>query len=406
MHGPNCSKGSWGVNVNCAQRALTLSFPLLTILPLWMKKLWMFIIAVAGMWGAPRTFSEPDLSNGIAAIVNGTVVTRQELLKFTAQQVDLLMRTYGRQPKVFQQHMDETMRDGLQQLVERRLILHEFDTSGAILPESVIDERIKEIIRIDYTDRVSLTKTLQAQGKNMDQFRQEARERIIINYMIDRNVASAVVVSPAKIERYYTNHLDRFKLGDQVKLRMIVLNSKSGKSTKDILDLGLEIQTVVGKGTSFAEMASVYSEGSERTKGGDWGWTERSQLRRGLADVAFEMKPGELSGVLGVARENIDDYLIYRYDTNATVVSARPYKGSEPGGEERKFGAASSVPLDLPQPQEFYLMAVEDKRVARTRALDEVREEIENDLKIEERARLQKKWVERLKEKSFVRYFN
>jgi peptidyl-prolyl cis-trans isomerase C/peptidyl-prolyl cis-trans isomerase SurA len=135
---------------------------------------------LAGSSGLTATI---DVNNGIAAIVNTAVVTRQELSKYTAQAVDLLMRTYGNRPELFQQRLEEAMRDGLEQLIERQLILHEFDTSGAILPESVIDERIKEIIRDKYTDRLTLTKTLQAEGITTDQFRQQARENIIISYM-------------------------------------------------------------------------------------------------------------------------------------------------------------------------------------------------------------------------------
>jgi hypothetical protein len=59
----------------------------------------------------------------------------------------------------------------------------------------------------------------------------------------------------------------------------------------------------------------------------------------------------------------------------------------------------------MPGPQEFYLMLVEDKRPAHVRPLEEVRDEIEKELIVQERARLQKKWVERLRAKAFVRYF-
>ena len=45
-------------------------------------------------------------------------------------------------------------------------------------------------------------------------------------------------------------------------------------------------------------MASVYSEGSQKSQGGDWGWVERSVLRKDLADAAFALKPGQVSDVI------------------------------------------------------------------------------------------------------------
>ena len=45
-------------------------------------------------------------------------------------------------------------------------------------------------------------------------------------------------------------------------------------------------------------MASVYSQGSQHNQGGDWGWVERSVFRKELADVAFTLKPGQVSDVI------------------------------------------------------------------------------------------------------------
>ena len=56
-------------------------------------------------------------------------------------------------------------------------------------------------------------------------------------------------------------------------------------------------------------------------------------------------------------------------------------------------------------PSVFYLIQVEEKRSAHTKQLSEVRDEIERDLILQERARLQKKWLDRLRVKAFISYF-
>ena len=50
-------------------------------------------------------------------------------------------------------------------------------------------------------------------------------------------------------------------------------------------------------------------------------------------------------------------------------------------------------------------MLVEDKRPTRFKPLTEVREQIEKDLLAQERNRLEKQWVDKLKKKTFVRVF-
>ena len=56
-------------------------------------------------------------------------------------------------------------------------------------------------------------------------------------------------------------------------------------------------------------------------------------------------------------------------------------------------------------PEACYLMQLEDRKPAHIRSLSEVRQEIEDILLRAERQRLQDQWIERLKKKTFVRYF-
>ena len=52
-----------------------------------------------------------------------------------------------------------------------------------------------------------------------------------------------------------------------------------------------------------------------------------------------------------------------------------------------------------------YLMRVEEIQLSPRRPLSEVQEEIERTLEIEERASAEKHWIDRLKRKTFIRYY-
>jgi peptidyl-prolyl cis-trans isomerase SurA len=56
-------------------------------------------------------------------------------------------------------------------------------------------------------------------------------------------------------------------------------------------------------------------------------------------------------------------------------------------------------------PEACFLVLLEDRHAAHIRPLDEVRDEIEKTLKGQESARLRKKWIERIKAKTYVQYF-
>jgi parvulin-like peptidyl-prolyl isomerase len=296
-----------------------------------------------------------ELADGVKAVVNDTVVTYSQVEDFTAPAAEALNRQYADAPDTFQQKLNDARDDSLEQLVERQLILRSFDVDGYQLPEDVVDQLVQDRVRERFGDRVTFIKTLQAQGMTVEQFRRDVRNQFIISQLRAKNVSQAIVISPYKVETYFLAHQNDFKIEDEIKLRMIVLNKTSPADT-NTLQRANEILAEIKNGATFQEMATVYSEGSQKNQGGDWGWVERSVLRQDLADAAFALKPGQVSGAI---------------DT----------------------------------PESVYLMLVEQTRPAHVKPLDEVRAEIETTLRTQEQARLEKQWIDGLKKKTFIRYF-
>lgn len=314
---------------------------------------WFSIVAAACLALPAR--AQPELADGVKAIVNDTVITFAQVEQFTQPVVDVLQRQYAGQPAAFQKKLNEALSDSLEQLVERQLILHTFDVEGYKVPDSYIDELVQDRIRERFGDRITLTKTLQAQGMTFEQFRKDVRDQYIVSALRAKNISQEIIISPFKVESYYLAHQADFKLEDQIKLRMIVLNKTSSDDT-NTPTLAREILTKLKEGAAFAEMAAVYSQGSQRLDGGDWGWVERPVLRKELADVAFSLKPGQLSDVIET-------------------------------------------------PEACYIMLVEQSRPAHVKPLNEVRDDVEKILRAQEQTRLEKDWIDSLKKKTFIRYF-
>ncbi len=319
-----------------------------------MKRL---IILTALVTGLQVSAATPRLVNGIVAIVNQTVITEREAQQFIEPAIVTLESRPGITRKEFFEREMEIYKDGLNQLVERQLTLDDFKSAGYSFPESIIEDFVQDRIREQYGDRVKLIKTLEARSMTYDQFRTEIRDQFIVEQMNLKNVSSAVIISPFKIETYYKDHPEVFKLPDQVRLRMIELRKRDGGDPEAVRQLAREIEAGLAKGAKFADQAAIYSEGSQKREGGDLGWVNRSVLRKEFADATASLKPGQRSGVIEA-------------------------------------------------PDACFLLLVEEVKPAQLRPLAEVRDDIEKTLLSQERARLQKKYVERLKKKSFVRYFS
>ena len=119
--------------------------------------------------------------------------------------------------------------------------------------------------------RATLTKTLQAQGRTYESYRTELREAFIVRAMYQHNVPKEPTISPHKIELYYVQNRDKFKVEDQVKLRLIVLTNGPSGSLYSAKKVALEVLAKIKEngppfGKRFSEMAGVYSQGFRVTK--------------------------------------------------------------------------------------------------------------------------------------------
>ncbi|HWD21279.1 MAG TPA: peptidyl-prolyl cis-trans isomerase [Verrucomicrobiae bacterium] len=320
-----------------------------------MKVCYPGLIASALLLAAP---AHSELVSAIQVVVNQSVITYGQIIESVAPRLPNI--SYADKEK-FEQTAEKIKNDQIESLVERELIIHSFTSEGyqTNLLEAFIDDRVRDNIKKEYYgDRSRLIKTLQAQGMTYEMYRRQEREKFIIEYMSYQNTSQKkVLISPLKIQNYYDAHKDEFKLPDQVKLKMIAISQPADASPGTARRVAEEILRKINEGVPFAEMAAVYSSGPQRAEGGDRGWVQRSYLTPELADAAFALKPGMHSGIV-----------------------------------ELPNGAC-------------YLLMVDEARVAHVRDLAEVRDDIERTLKSQESARLRQKWIDRMKAKSFVRYY-
>ena len=354
------------------------------------------------------------LVSGIEVVVHDSIITREEVEGMTAPAADVLWRTYRSQPEVFAQKVAAARNENLEELLERQLILRDFKTVYNFQVDVVekeiekeIDKEIQDEIRVNYNgSRMAMLQTLQARGMTYEKHRQQIHDKIIIAFLRQKNISSEIIVSPHKVETYYQAHLDDFKVKDEVKLRMIVLKNPVEADSPRVEKLAEEILSKLKEGATFAEMATIHSEGSQRNQGGDMGWAEMAGLSKGLRDMAATLQPGQHSGV--ASRSSGDDYWVCEHENGKPTVGRHyttdPATKKEALAEERHFDSNSTA-TNLPPPQEFYIMLVEEKREAHVKPLNEVREQIEKDLLDLEQKHLKDQWIGRLKKKTFVRYF-
>ncbi len=158
------------------------------------------------------------------------------------------------------------------------------------MPTRIIDERVQQVIREDFGgDRQAFVRTLQSQGYTMTRFREMERDKFIVQAMRFSNVKNDMLVSPHRVQDYYSKSSSEYVNGDQVHLRMIKFNAtgghvQEGDTQKRLAD---EVRAKIVMGATFEQMAAKYSEDTSRQNGGDWGWARSQHVESGGHQADF-----------------------------------------------------------------------------------------------------------------------
>ena len=318
------------------------------------------LLAMAGLAGLPifsAAFAEePQVVDGIAAIVNGEVITYSQVRSLSAPREKLLRSQLT--GKDLESKLLELRQLALRDLVDRRLVIQAFKKESYQIPDHFVDQRMHEIMRESFGgDRNTFIKTLEAQNYTLGEFKEKEMERMIVAAMRSHNVKTNSIVSPTKIEDYYRKHHEEFTTKEQIKLRMIMISGqKDTASAPAQKALAEEVLGRLASGAEFDRTAQVYSEDSTRDNGGDWGWIERNTLAAPLEKFAFNMPVGRISNII-------------------------EYAGN------------------------YYILKVEDKRGGTTRSLAEARSDIEKKLLQVEAQGIQERWIATLRAKAYIKTF-
>lgn len=118
--------------------------------------------------------------NGIAAKVNGRVVTKNEVAITLVPRKAKLEERFPDGGPEFGRLMEEAHKDVLKELMDRILLIDQFDGPEIRIPEAAVRNEVLREIRDDYQgDEGKLREALKACRMTMDGYRSLVRERLL-----------------------------------------------------------------------------------------------------------------------------------------------------------------------------------------------------------------------------------
>ena len=169
---------------------------------------------------------------------------------------------------------------------------------------------------------------------NKDKYRIPEKRKIRYLLVDMQAMGAKVTLAPDDVQRYYEDNADQYSTPEQVRASHILLKTE-GKDEAAVRTQAEDVLAKAKGGADFAELAKTFSEDEgSKEKGGDLDLFGRGAMVPEFEQAAFTLQPGVISDLV-----------------------------------KTQYG--------------FHIIKVTEKRPAVTRALDEVKQQIEDQLKVE-----------------------
>lgn len=240
------------------------------------------------------------------AIVNGVEISG-EAVQF---ELDRLVRFYmghGMSMDEIKQNLPKLEEKALEQAVGAKLLLDRAQELDVPVTAADIDVEVAKVV-MQVGGEENFKKALAAQGITEVAFRKELEKGAKVNKLVEQACAGVPDPTEDEVAAFYTAHKAEFVTPPQVLCQHILVKGSDDAALDKIKAIR---ERIVSGGADFAEEAKKNSDCPSGQEGGSLGWFGRGMMVPEFDKVAFEMKKGEVSGVVST---QFGYHIIYKAD--------------------------------------------------------------------------------------------
>jgi peptidyl-prolyl cis-trans isomerase SurA len=199
-----------------------------------------------------------------------------------------------------QAEMKDRQKNLLRDMIDQQLLIERAKDMN-IDVETDLVKRLDEVRKENNLATMEdLEKAVEKQGIVWEDYKQQMRNGLLTQKVIQQEVGGRMDIGPDEIKKYYDAHKQDFNRPEQVDLSEIFLNTE-GKTPDEIAAIKTkadDLHKQLVNGNDFAETAKRHSEGSTAADGGELGTFERGQLAPQLESVVFKMDRNGITDVI------------------------------------------------------------------------------------------------------------
>ena len=240
------------------------------------------------------------------AVVNGQEISA-EAVNF---ELDRLVRFYmghGMTMAEIRQNLPKLEAKALDQAIGAKLLLDQAQRLDIPVTEKDIDAEVARVVQ-QVGGEENYKKALAAQGISEADFRKELEKGARVNMLVNQACAHVADPTEDEVTAFYEAHKAEYVEPHQVLCQHILVKGSNDAALDKIKEIR---ERIVNDKADFAEEAKKHSDCPSGAQGGSLGWFGRGMMVPEFDKAAFEMKKGEVSGVVTT---EFGYHIIYKAD--------------------------------------------------------------------------------------------
>jgi peptidyl-prolyl cis-trans isomerase SurA len=253
----------------------------------------------------PPAASSAKVIDSVYVIVNDEVITRREVDNRVNEITARLKSQNAQLPDP-----EDLRRQVVEAMITERAQLQLGKEYGVRVSDTELDRAIGRIAESQKMSVQDMRNQMEKEGMTFAQFREQIRNEIIMQRLVDHEVDSKIQVSDAEIDTYMAAEKAAAADRVEVDVSQILVRIPENASPEQIAARKAradEVARQLRTGADFAKMAATYSDAPDALQGGAVGWRDPNRLPPVFATELAKMKPGQVTPVV---RTNVGFHIL------------------------------------------------------------------------------------------------
>ena len=239
---------------------------------------------------------QAEIKERVAAVVNGQPITLSDVEERVGPELARVLQMPDESARAC--NKIALLHQGLEQLVDEKLIESEAHTIGADVSEDEVQRGLEQLARQSNMEVPEFKEALEQQGISWETARETVRRQQLMGQVL------RFKVKPRKItdEEVQTAYAAMAKDPEyEVRARHIFVATPERSSAAFVATARKKAEDAlrrVKSGETFALVAREMSDGPTAREGGDLGYFKKGLMLPAIEQAAFSLKPGEISPLI------------------------------------------------------------------------------------------------------------